>query len=403
MKNITIIIDKLSPYHIARIQMILNYCEVKCIEVYSQSNYYDWPESITNFKKVTLFQNVTENVRRKEVWGALKNFNPDVVFVTGWSRSADLAALAWCARFGVPSVIMSDSNLHDSKRNFFVEFIKKKLLAATSGGLVAGSRSRSYLELLGINPLMIEGCYNAVDNDHFSPTISYKLKKENRFIIVARLVKKKNLSFFLKAYAKYISNAIPNGSTPWQLDIVGGGPCRNFLENQVLQLDIRKYVTFVGPKYYNEIPRLYHRSKCLILPSIVDQWGLVVNEAMAAGLPTIVSSCVGSAYDLVVDRKTGFVIEKFDVDSWSAALSDFAALDQVSYTRISKSAMEKVNDFSCKAHAESVHKLVCNVSFTNNNCKRYIAYINCILVFYSLYIIRKFALNLNIINRSEND
>ena len=60
-----------------------------------------------------------------------------------------------------------------------------------------------------------------------------------------------------------------------------------------------------GYKNQYQISKLYKKNDILILPSAYETWGLVVNEAMAAGLPCIVSNKVGCRYDLVKNGKTG--------------------------------------------------------------------------------------------------
>jgi glycosyltransferase involved in cell wall biosynthesis len=80
--------------------------------------------------------------------------------------------------------------------------------------------------------------------------------------------------------------------------------------------------TFAGFLNQTEIPRAYTAADALILPSgFGETWGLVVNEAMAAGLPAIVSDRVGSAHDLVVDGVTGFVFPYGDTAALAARIA----------------------------------------------------------------------------------
>ena len=66
-------------------------------------------------------------------------------------------------------------------------------------------------------------------------------------------------------------------------------------------------ITFLGAKFNNDLIELYRNGHVLILPSSYEPWGLVVNEALSAGIPVIVSDKVGAAFDLVELPKTGFV------------------------------------------------------------------------------------------------
>jgi glycosyltransferase involved in cell wall biosynthesis len=86
-------------------------------------------------------------------------------------------------------------------------------------------------------------------------------------------------------------------------------------------------VTFAGHKSYDEIPSYYSSAKALILPSRSETWGLVVNEAMAAGLPVIVSQRCGCADDLVTEGDNGWV---FDPDAPTALTNILLKLDRLS-------------------------------------------------------------------------
>ena len=80
-------------------------------------------------------------------------------------------------------------------------------------------------------------------------------------------------------------------------------------------------VTWAGFLNQHEIGRAYAAADCLVLPSYAETWGLVVNEAMATGLPAVVSDAVGCAPDLIVPGETGETFRKGDVDDLAAALT----------------------------------------------------------------------------------
>jgi glycosyltransferase involved in cell wall biosynthesis len=81
-----------------------------------------------------------------------------------------------------------------------------------------------------------------------------------------------------------------------------------------------------GARDYKTLPKYYGLAEALLLPSVSEAWGLVVNEAMAASLPVLVSSRCGCSHDLVEDGKNGFVFDPFDVDSIADTLARFARL-----------------------------------------------------------------------------
>jgi glycosyltransferase involved in cell wall biosynthesis len=95
-------------------------------------------------------------------------------------------------------------------------------------------------------------------------------------------------------------------------------------------------VTFLGHIDYEELPTIYSRARCLVLPSMVEQWGLVVNEAVAAGLPVLLSDRCGAAADLLVEGENGYSFnperqsEMVDCLRRIASMRDIASLRAVS-------------------------------------------------------------------------
>ena len=170
--------------------------------------------------------------------------------------------------------------------------------------------------------------YDVVDNEHFqrgaaqaqanAPALRARLGlPENYFLASSRFIEKKNLPRLLSAFAAYKESA-PAGS--WPLVLLGDGPLRAQLEDQIRQLNLTRHVTLPGFKQYQDLPVYYGLARAFIHASTSEQWGLVVNEAMAAGLPVLVSAQCGCAADLVVDGRNGFVFNPCNVDEMAAML-----------------------------------------------------------------------------------
>ena len=119
---------------------------------------------------------------------------------------------------------------------------------------------------------------------------------ERYFLASARFIEKKNLSGLLHAYAAY-RRATPDD--PWSLVVLGDGELRPELERLRGELGLDDVVSFPGYRSYQELPAYYGLASCFVHASTTEQWGLVVNEAMAAGLPVLVSNRCGCAANLV--------------------------------------------------------------------------------------------------------
>ena len=87
---------------------------------------------------------------------------------------------------------------------------------------------------------------------------------------------------------------------------------KKILIELVNALELKGKVIFLGYITYDQIPKYYALSRCFILPSTTEQWGLVVNEALASGVPVIVSEKCGSAPELVSNNNVGYTFDPID-------------------------------------------------------------------------------------------
>src|SRR6266550_3066328 len=175
------------------------------------------------------------------------------------------------------------------------------------GFVVPGKASFEYLKMLGCVEASISIAPNAVDNSFFATraesTIGHatefrdRLKLPSRFILfVGRLVPEKGVFDLLQAYAKLESDV----RSEVGLVFAGNGSSGVELAQQAKRIN-PGVVCFPGFAQREDLAGLYALAECLVLPTHSDPWGLVVNEAMACGLPIIVSSVAGCSADLVED------------------------------------------------------------------------------------------------------
>jgi 1,2-diacylglycerol 3-alpha-glucosyltransferase len=345
---VAVIIDRIGPYHFARLRAIGKLISTVAIEMTAMDKTYNWDlvEGAENFERVTLFnpgdpgfESPGEVCRR--VQASLEKCRPVAVAVPGWSDRGALSALDWCARSRVPAVVMSESTEWDHERIFWREWIKKQLLGLASTALVGGTPHADYIRKLGLAPDRIFLGYDAVDNDHFRQGVDAARRQEaelrkkhalpqNYFLASARFVEKKNLARLIQAYAVYRtrSSNVGNGKTPadlWGLVLLGDGPLRPVLSSQITAMGLKEQVFMCGFKQYAELPVFYGLARAFIHASTTEQWGLVVNEAMASGLPVMVSNCCGCAKDLVREASNGFTFDPLNTEQMADLMSRFSA------------------------------------------------------------------------------
>lgn len=260
--------------------------------------------------------------------GVLAQWRPDVVCVHGWVGTHALSPLAWCRENGVPAVLMSDSTAQDEPRRRWKESVKRRVVGLYSAALVGGTPHVEYAAALGMPRERIFTGYDGVDNDHFAAgaaaarargeALRAQMRLPQRYFLASnRFIEKKNLPRLLGAFARYRRQA---GDAAWDLVLLGDGPLRPALERQVRSLGLEGCVHLPGFKQYQELPAYYGLAGAFVHASTTEQWGLVVNEAMAAGLPVIVSQRCGCAPDLVAHGENGFAFDPYDEDALAQCL-----------------------------------------------------------------------------------
>jgi glycosyltransferase involved in cell wall biosynthesis len=338
--------DNFGPYHLARLNALGRQSKLLGIELFGQSATYAWDttkKAPVDFERKTLFSTGKNRPSRSDfkmaIEDVLADFKPDLVLVPGWSGVMSLAMLAWCHDNKVPSVVMSESNAFDHPRQTLREWVKAMLVRQHGAGLVGGTTHKEYLVKLGIPANRIEIGYNAVDNAHFSGSNELINRPYNRRYVLAsaRFIGIKNLDGLLRAFSRFIKSG---GPTELDLVLLGDGEERARLEKLSDTLGLSDRVVMPGFVQYPELPIWYHHAEGFIHVSAVEPWGLVVNEAMAASLPVIVSKACGAA-ELVSQGENGWVVAGHDEEAIAVHLLALAS-DPALRERMGKRSAELI-------------------------------------------------------------
>lgn len=174
-----------------------------------------------------------------------------------------------------------------------------------------------------------------VDNAAFRFSPRKASKTSFTFLYVGRVVSVKNIGLLLDAFAETFGS-----SNDVSLRIVGAGDLLDTYKERFGHFD---NIVFVGPKHGEDLREEYGSASAFVLPSIFEPWGLVVNEAMAAGLPVIVSDKVGAREDLVEGRETGLIFRHNDKQALADCMKRLVD-DSKLYERYSQNAFSLMHD-----------------------------------------------------------
>ncbi len=260
------------------------------------------------------------------VSAALRARNPEIILSGGYNYLAMWAARRWARRRCVPFLLWSESNVTDARRNFpWVEAVKRRFIRSCQSYVVPGSSAAAYLKTFGVAPGRIFVAPNAVDVERFSngaeqarrdPDLRQRLGLPQRYLLyVGRFVRAKGVLDLLTAYA-----TLPEGvRRDVGLVLAGDGEERGELVRRSREIH-PGVVVFPGFLQRDELPALYALAEALVFPTHSDPWGLVVNEAMACGLPVIVPDVAGCVADLVRDGENGYIVGAGDPEALSQAM-----------------------------------------------------------------------------------
>lgn len=254
----------------------------------------------------------------------------DFLWINGHNNFTNIVAVLTAKFIGTKLLMRADTQLN-VERSKIKKLIRKPVMKAFyklfSGFLYIGTRNKEYYEYIGVPGSKLFLAPFTVDNDFFIQKIKqantdklgllkkYGLDNHSLNILYAsKLMKRKNPIDLLKSF-EIIKKKFENVN----LIFVGTGEEEENLKNYVGKNRIAD-VYFLGFLNQSELPEVFALSDVFVLPSINEPWGLVINEAMCAGLPIIVSDVVGAVPDLLREGINGYSFEAGNIEQLAEKL-----------------------------------------------------------------------------------
>jgi len=263
------------------------------------------------------------------VWRELRAFRPDAVVIYGYNTATTMLAILWVIAHRIPMLVRTDSNVVAEQGKPQLKLALKRLVLGwltkrVSAFLSVGTLNSQYWQFYGATPEKIFLARYAVDNECFQTQADHyrvsrqTIRDENgwgqRYLLlyVGRLIGLKRVDVLIEALRRLSTKRSDIG-----LLIVGDGAKRKSLEKLAQNLP---QVFFLGFHDWKDLPRFYAAADLFVLPSEVEQWGLVLNEAMASGLPVIATRKVGAAHDLIIEGENGYMVPENDPAALASAI-----------------------------------------------------------------------------------
>jgi len=296
---------------------------------------------------------------------ALDVYDPKVVIIGGYNYFFYWAAFLWAKRNGKRIILINESHSLDKQRSKIKEACKRLLVSNCDAALVDGTRHRDYTISLGMESekIFIKQGPGPVDVPYYQRKVTclrsnrfeicekIGIPKRN-FLFVGRLSKEKNILFLIRAYQKLKRE----GAKDWGLILVGNGPLRGPIDNFITKNEVRD-ILIPGFKQQDELPFFYSISDVFILPSVSEPWGLVVNEAMASGLPILASNRCGCYPDIVHDARNGFSFDPYKEDELFALMKSIVN-GNFNLDAMGKWSLEIIRDFTLESAGQMYLKAI---------------------------------------------
>lgn len=364
-KAVLFVWENFGPLHIDRVASCVEnfgqHANVVAVELFSFSSTYDWNvNGDRRIRRHTLFPGKSIS----EV-GSLRRFLSLIFFLIRYPRShvifchyerLETFFSALVMRMLLSRVyVMNVSKFDDIPRKLWKEVVKWVFHLPYQGGISSGGRASDYMRFLGIPKNRIFEPYNSISIDRFKSTTSgvEPLFSERDFVIVSRFVEKKNLFLAIEAFAFY--RHVLYGSR--RLILIGSGGLLELLREHAVAMKVDDQIDWKGFVQSDEVSFYLKKALALILVSKEEQFGNVVIEAMALGIPCIVSGEVG-ARDLVVRTNVnGYVVES---DNYEGLARFMMRIDQDEgeWCRLSGNTADYVRKFDSSHFATAVKNLI---------------------------------------------
>lgn len=369
--HIAIIWQRFLPYHSARIRHLQERLtrmghRLTAIEVANQDSSYGFvvekpPDCM---KWNCCFPGATYHELRADeihagVLATLRKAQPDLVLAPATPFPEGMAAVSYRMTSASRGVLMDDAWEHTDRRGVLTRQVKRLIHRNVDGVFIPAESHLSYFVNLGFPSERVLFGVDVVDNGFFWSGANNARENadalrsvmglpEKYFLFVGRLLPRKGVDTLLSAYRRY--REISHGE-PWALVLVGEGSHRETLK--IIAEGIPG-VHFLGPRYGEDLCRCYGLAGALVVPSLLDPWGLVVNEGLASGLPVLVSRGCGAARTLVREGGNGWSFVPEDADFLASLMRIMSALPDDALKLMGEKSRGIIADWSLDRFADGV-------------------------------------------------
>jgi glycosyltransferase involved in cell wall biosynthesis len=320
--------------------------QVHVIEIFGNESPYafdqkaredDWWDCLFETEQ---FSELTTSEVKQKIMNRLDEVNPDILIAGPIPFTSGAIGMQWAYKRRKKIIIFDDSKHSHYNRNFLVNFIKIYLIKLAYGILVPSEDYDSEYAKWNIAKTNLYYGLNCIDNDYFHSKRKEFFSNSKNIVCVGRLVKIKNLEALLNSW-----KSVEQLDAEYQLIIIGDGPENENLLDLKNKLGLAR-VKFLGNQNRRVIAKILAHSDAFILPSFLEGWALVVNEAMSACLPVLLSNRINAGHTLLLDGVNGYSFDPYQPEQITEAILNYIRLSEAEKIKMAKSAYFSVEKYN---------------------------------------------------------
>jgi glycosyltransferase involved in cell wall biosynthesis len=293
----------------------------------------------------------------------LKKDNEQIIIISNYSTPTGILAIEWLRFKRIPFAIQADGGFFKGGIGIKEKW-KRHLISSAKFWLSSGRHATKYFEAYGAKKDWIfESPFSSIMTTDIlknKPTVGRKqqlrqmlgIRGDKVAVSVGQFIHRKGFDVLIRAW----SHMNPG----YTLLIIGGGELEPDLAEMIRKNSLEN-VLLLGFKPKEELYKYYTASDLFILPTREDIWGLVINEAMAFGLPVITTDKCIAGMELIEDNKNGFIVEVENEAELYKKVEFILSHDDIREA-MSEYSLNKIRNFTVeemvKAHMAIFHEII---------------------------------------------
>lgn len=303
----------------------------------------DAPFAITSEKGIEIVDG--DGLSSYDVHSLAKKFRPGILYLSGWADPRFKKVALDFKKQGIPVLMGMDNHWLGNFKQKIASFISYFLVRRYCTHIwIPGNAQLKFAHKLGFSEAnILKGLYCA-DDSVFSDIQQYKFKKQITF--VGRLVDHKGAEILFDV----IRELILENTLDFEVKVIGNGP----LSERIPKHKNIQHLNFVNPQ---DLPKELENAGFFILPSLYEAWGVVVHEAVLAGLPVITTHQTGAASQFVDHGTNGFIYDAYDKKALKNILLKLASISEDDYQAMSFKSKEKAQSINLSLWSSTLNSV----------------------------------------------